>query len=158
MEVYFFTEFFETLFEKVSTFLTCVSCDTHASYIKTASGKLINKTENIFVISDAQVTAHFVFVDVCSTDNNDDFSLITELHKHTELAVRFKSRKNTGSVVIVKKLSAEFKIQFVVKFADAVANMLRLHLQILLVVKSCFHLSFSFPITFSRNIIFRPSR
>ena len=119
MEVYFFTEFFETLFEKVSTFLTCVSCDAHASYIKTASGKLINKTENIFVISDAQVTAHFVFVDVCSTDNNDDFSLITELHKHTELAVRFKTRKNTGCMVVVKQFAAEFKIKFVAELTDS---------------------------------------
>ena len=40
---------------------------------------------------------------------------------------------------IVEQLSAEFQIQLVVKLVDAVADMLRLHFQVLLIVKSNLH-------------------
>ena len=77
--------------------------------------------------------------------HNDDFRLVGKLHKHTELTVRFKARKDPGSVVIIKKLAAEFQIKLVVKFTDAFANMFGLHLQIFVIVKSCLHLFISCP-------------
>ena len=48
-------------------------------------------------------------------------------------------------MVIIKKLSAEFQIELVVKFADTVADVFGLHSQILFIIKSNFHLSISFP-------------
>ena len=149
MEVYRYAHFFQTFLEMIYTFLTCIACDTHTAYIKSTSGKFFNQTKNFYIVGDSQIATHFVFVNIRSADNNDNFSLITELHQHTEFAVRLKSGKNAGSMVIVKKFPAKFQVKFVVKFADAFPDMLRLHRQIFFVVKSNFHLSFSFPITHS---------
>ena len=145
MEVNFNSELCKTVFEKNCTFLTGIACNAYASYIETTLCKSIDQAKHILVIGDSKVTTHFIFVNIGSTDDDDDFSLVTELHEHTELAVWFESWKNTGSVVIIKEFSAEFKVKLVVKFADTVTDMFGLHCQILFIIKSNFHLSISFP-------------
>ena len=124
MEVNFNSELCKTVFEKNCTFLTGIACNAYASYIETTLCKSIDQAKHILVIGDSKVT---------------------ELHEHTELAVWFESWKNTGSVVIIKEFSAEFKVKLVVKFADTVTDMFGLHCKILFIIKSNFHLSISFP-------------
>lgn len=41
---------------------------------------------------------------------------------------------------IVKEFAAELQIQFVVELVDAVADVFRLHFQVLLVIKTNFHI------------------
>ena len=64
---------------------------------------------------------------------------ILQLQEHAQLAVRHKARKNTGSMIVVKKFSAEFQVQFVPELGDTFPNTGRLHVQIFFVVKSNFH-------------------
>ena len=40
---------------------------------------------------------------------------------------------------VVEKLSYEFQIQLVVKVTDPLSDMLRLHVEIFVIIKSCFH-------------------
>ena len=127
MEVNFDAEFCKAVLKENSTFLSGVACDAYTSYIETALCKSIDQTKYILIVSDSEVTAHFVLINIRGTDDNDNLSLVAELHEHAELAVRLKSWKNTGCMVIIKKLSAEFQIELVVKFADTVADVFGLH-------------------------------
>ena len=42
-------------------------------------------------------------------------------------------------MIVIKKLSTEFKIEFATEFSDTLADMFGLHFQIFVIVKSNFH-------------------
>ena len=117
------TQFLQTFLEEIGAFLAGVLCDAYASYIQATACKLIHKTEHVFVIGNAKVAAYFILVNVIGTDNNNDLRLIRKLHQHAEFAVRFKTRKNTGCMVVVKQFAAEFKIKFVAELTDSFTDM-----------------------------------
>ena len=117
------SQLLQTFLEEIGTFLAGVLCDAYASHIQATACKLIHKTEHVFVIGNAKVAAHFILVNVIGTDNNNDLRLIRKLHQHAEFAVRFKTRKNTGCMVVVKQFAAEFKIKFVAELTDPFTDM-----------------------------------
>ena len=139
------SKFLKTFPECISTFLSGILGDADTSDIESALGKYFHKAEYIFIISDTKVTSDFIFINISSADYNNDLCLIRKLHQHTQFAVRLKSRKNSGSMVVIKKLAAKFQIKFVSKLVDTFPNMFGLHFQILVVVKSYLHLFISFP-------------
>ena len=132
-------ELLQSLFERVCAVLAGVLGDDNASDIEAASAELVDQTEHVTVIGDAEVAADFVFLNIGCGNRHYDLSLVGELHQHAQFGIRCKARKNAGCVEIVEQLSAEFQIQLVVKLVDAVADMLRLHFQVLLIVKSNLH-------------------
>ena len=83
VEIYFDAEFFKTFLEMISTFLTGITCNAYTAYIETTFCKGIDQTQNIFIVSNTKVSSHFVFVNICSTDNDNDLCLIAQLHEHT---------------------------------------------------------------------------
>ena len=143
----FDSKLLQTFLECVCTFLSCILSDADTSYIKTALCEYFHKAEHIFIISDTKVTSDFILINVSCADYDDDLCLIRKLHQHAQFTVRLKSRKNSGSMVVIKKLAAKFQIKLVTKLADTFPNMFGLHFQILVVVKSYLHLFISFPIT-----------
>ena len=132
-------ELLQSLLESVCTVLSGILRDDNTADIEAASAELINQTEHVAVIGDAEVAADFVFLNIGCGNRHYDLSLVGELHQHAQFGIRCKARKNAGCVEIVEQLSAEFQIQLVVKLVDAVADMLRLHFQVLLIVKSNLH-------------------
>ena len=147
----FDAKFVQTLLESISCTLTGVLGDGNTSHIQTAVLENIDETKHIRCIGDAKITTDFVFLNVTGTDHDDDLSLIRELHEHAQLAVRCKTGKNTGSMIIVKKLSAELHVKLVPELIDPFTDMFGLHFQIFVVVKSNFHLLF-IPILLLRNL------
>ena len=97
------------------------------------------RLENIFVIGDPKIATYIILVNVIGTDNNNDLRLIRKLHQHTELAVRFKTRKNTGCMVVVKQFAAEFKIKFVAELTDSFTDVFLLHFQIFVIIQLIIH-------------------
>ena len=132
-------ELLQSLFERVCAVLAGVLGDDNASDIEAASAELVDQTEHVAVIGDAEVTADFVFLNIGCGNCHYNLCLVGELHQHAQFGVRCKARKNAGCVEIVEQLSAEFQIQLVVKLVDAVADVLGLHFQVFLIVKSNFH-------------------
>ena len=55
----------------------------------------LDQTEHIDIVSDTEVIADFIFLDISGVDDNDDLSLVGKLHQHLELAVRRKAWKYT---------------------------------------------------------------
>ena len=64
--------------------------------------KLGTQTENILIVSDAEVAPHLVFLYIESTDDLHDFSTVSKLHKHLELAVRMEARKDSRRMVVIE--------------------------------------------------------
>ena len=50
--------------------------DYNASNIESLVGKGLNQTEYVYVVSNAEVGTYFVFLDIRSTDDDDDLRLI----------------------------------------------------------------------------------
>ena len=123
MNKYTDAKLFQSVFEKICAFLSCIAGDADTSHIKTSFCKNLDQTEDILVIGDSQIPADFVFINISCTDHDHDLCLVAELHQHTELAVRFKTRENSGSMIIIKKLAAEFQIKLVIKLADSFTDM-----------------------------------
>ena len=132
-------ELLQSLFERVCAVLAGVLGDDNASDIEAASAELVDQTEHVAVIGDAEVTADFVFLNIGCGNCHYNLCLVGELHQHAQFRVRCKARQNAGCVEIVEQLSAEFQIQLVVKLVDAVADVLGLHFQVFFIVKSNFH-------------------
>ncbi len=118
------SQFLQTFLEEIGTFLAGVLCDAYASHIQATACKFIHETKNILVIGNAKVAAYFILVNVIGTDNNNDLRLIRKLHQHAEFAVRFKTRENTGCMVIIKKFASEFKVKLVSELADSFPDVL----------------------------------
>ena len=132
-------ELLQSLLERVCAVLAGVLGDDNASDIEAASAELVDQTEHVAVIGDAEVTADFVFLNIGCGNCHYNLCLIGKLHQHAQFRVRCKARQNAGCVEIVEQLSAEFQIQLVVKLVDAVADVLGLHFQVFFIVKSNFH-------------------
>ena len=100
---------------------------------------IVAKAEEVYVVRDAKVAAHFVLLNVAGTDSYYYLGIVAQLHQHFQLAVGFKTWEYTTGVVVVEKLTAKFKVEFVSKLGDALLDVFGLYPQILLVVKSVFH-------------------
>ena len=60
-----------------------------------------------------------VFLDIDCGDRYNYLRTVGKLTQHLYLAVRLKSRKNTGCMVVVKQFAAEFKIKLVAELTDS---------------------------------------
>ena len=140
MKIYRDVQIFQPVFKEKRTFLAGELGNRDTSNIEPLISVCLDQTENICIVSDAEIPSNLVFFDVFRADDDDNFSLIAELFQKSELTVGSKTRQHAGGVIIVKKFSSEFKVKFVVEFADSVTNVFRLHFQILFVVKTDFHI------------------
>ena len=113
--------------------------DDYAAHVEPFLGKIVDEAQNVCVVGDSQIPADLIFLDIPSADDDDDLSLVGQLHEHLQLAVRGKSRQNPRGVKIVEELAAELQIQLVVKLIDALPDVGGLHGQVFVVVKSNLH-------------------
>ena len=67
---------FELVFEDICSVLPGIVGDYNASNIESLVGKGLNQTEYVYVVSNAEVGTYFVFLDIRSTDDDDDLRLI----------------------------------------------------------------------------------
>ena len=117
-----------------------VAGDDDGADIETGVAKSLNQAQHIDIVGDAEIAANFILLDIRCGDRNDNFCLICQLQQHAELAVRLKTRKHAGGVVVVEELAAEFEVKLVAELGDALADVLRLHAEVFIVVKPNFHI------------------
>ena len=111
----------------------------YAAHKQAALLECIDETQNVQIIGDAIVTAHLAADDVLSVDDDNDLGLILQLQQHLQLGIGLAAGQHAGGVVVIEQLAAEFQIQLVVELRDPLPDVLRLHLQVFVVVKSFFH-------------------
>ena len=95
----------------------------HAAHIQAYFLEGIDQAQHIQIVGDAVVAADLVADDVLGADNDDHLGLILQLQQHLQLGIGLEARQYAGRVVIIEQLAAEFQIELVVKFLDALADM-----------------------------------
>ena len=133
-------EGFQLFAEQVGSRLSGVLGNDDAAYIQTDLAEGFRQAEHFQVIGQPEVAAGFVGFQRACGDGDDDFCLILELEQHFELAVRLEAGQDSGSVIVVEKLTSEFQIELVAEHGNPLADMFGLHLQILLIIKSNIHM------------------
>ena len=111
----------------------------HAAHIQAHLLKRVDQAQHVQIVGDAVVTADLVADDVLGADNDDHLGLILQLQQHLQLGIGLEAGQHAGGVVVIEQLAAEFQIQLVVELRDPLPDVLRLHLQVFVVVKSFFH-------------------
>ncbi|CDA61464.1 uncharacterized protein BN513_01225 [Clostridium sp. CAG:169] len=129
---------FQPLLKGNSDRLTLEAGHHNAADIQPKAAEDVDQAQNVDIIGDAQVAADFIFFNIGSVDDHHHLHLFFELEEHPQLAVRLKTRKNTGGVVIIVQLPAKLQIQLAAKLRDALADVFRLCVKIFFVVKSNF--------------------
>ena len=98
------------MFELLDRRCVNIAGNYDAADVKPAVSEYTDQAQYIQIVCNAQIVADLVFCDISGIDRDDDLCLISQLHEHAELAVRFEARKHAGCMVIIVKLSAEFQI------------------------------------------------
>ena len=104
--------------------LTRIAGNNNTAYKKADLTESVNKAKGFKVVGNAQVAAALIFFNGVGIDNNYNLGIVLKLQKHFYLCIGLKAGQNTGSVKIVKKLTAEFKIKLVTKAVYPVADFL----------------------------------
>ena len=116
--------------------LSRITGDHDAAHIQIQTAENVDQAQHIILIGDAKVAADLVLLNVGRGDGDHDLHIVLELLEHTDLAVRLKARQNTGSMVIIKQLAAEFQIQLAAELGNALADLFGLGGQVFLIVKT----------------------
>ena len=124
--------------ESIGGILSAVLSNHDRTDVKADVPEKVNEPEHLKVICNVEVAAPLSAFDCARTDGNDDLRLIFKLKQHPQLAVRLKARKNAGSVVVVKELSAELHIELSAEARHSLSYLLGLGLDIFFVVESFF--------------------
>ena len=93
---------------------------------KTGADEFIAQTKHVHIVGNTEVLTDLILLDVESRNDYDYLGPVTELLKHSQLAVRLESRQHAAGVEIVEKLASKFKIEFVAELSDALIDVLGL--------------------------------
>ena len=124
MAVHFDAERLQALLKYIGDRLTAVMGNDYAADIKPDAAKGIDQAKSVIIVGDAQVSAAFIPLNIVCRDGDHDLGVFFHLQQHPDFAVRLKARKDTGSMIIIKELSAKLQIQFAAELLNAVADIL----------------------------------
>ena len=96
----------------------------------------VDKAQHVVFVGDAEVRADLLAQDVLGVDAHHDLDLILDALEHGDLVVRGKSGQDTAGVVVVEKFATHFQVQLSTDLRTPGTDVLRLHLDVLLAVKT----------------------
>ena len=127
------------MLELVCGVLSVIVRDDDGAHHEVALHKLVAQSEHILVVGDAEVGTNLVLLDVVGADHNHDLYRVSQLGEHAELGVGLESWQHTRGVVVVEEFAAQFHIELAVELRNALTDVLRLYLEVLVVIESYFH-------------------
>ena len=136
VQINLYAEISELLFKNICTVLSCVLRHHNAADEKSHSAERVNQADNIVIVCNSEVAAHFVFLNIGGIDCDNDFSAFGKVKQHSDFAVGAEARKHTRRVIIVEKLSAKLKVKLAVELLYSFADAVRLHAQVFVIIKS----------------------
>ena len=90
--------------------LTVVVSDDYRTHKKTPAFKFVAETQHILIVSNSEVAANFIFLNINGAYDNYDFCVITHLHKHLKFAVRHEPWQNAACMIVVEEFPSEFEV------------------------------------------------
>ena len=127
---------FQFLLKRIGAGLPGIVGNYDTAHIEPFIRKSLDEAEYVHVISNTEIRADFVLLNIRSTDGNYNLSLISQLQQHPKLTVGSKTRQNPGSMKIIKQLPAELEVKLIPKLINTLADVIRLRLQIFVIVKT----------------------
>ena len=113
--------------------------DDHAAGGEAHAAEDVHEAQHVLVVGDAQVAAHLALLDVVRVDGDDDLGVVDEDLQHADLGVGFEAGQHARGMVVVEELAAELQIELAAELVDAVADVLCLQRDVLVVVESYAH-------------------
>ena len=135
------TEVFEVFLKDISGSLSVILCDNNAADKKTYASEKTDKADNLLVVGDVKVTAELLLLDCLCAYGDNNFRLILKLKEHFQFTVGLEAGQYPCGVVVVKKLTAEFKLELTSELRQSFSDVLRLCSDIFVVVKTNSHFS-----------------
>ena len=126
----------QPLLEDVGGTLSGILGHHNAAHIEPLGAKRVDQAEHVHIVSNPKVSPHLIFLNVRSADDHHNLRLLPQLAEHSYLTVRLKAGQHSRGVEVVKELSPELQVELVAELSYPLHNVMRLHLQILVVVKS----------------------
>ena len=136
VEVDLDAQFLQTALEGVGSGLTGILGDGDAAHVQTLAAEGVDEAEHVLIVGNAKITAHFVLLNGGGVDDDDHLHALPQLQQHTDLAVGLEAGQDTGGVVVVEELTAEFHVELAAELGDTLPDVGGLSLQIFLVVKA----------------------
>ena len=133
-------EALQTLAVAVGAALPVVVGDDDGAHFEASVVELRAQAQYIFIISDAQILAHLVALDVYGRDDDDDFGFVGQLGQHAQLGVGQEAGQDAAGVVVVEELAAELQVKFAFELSDALFDVFALDANVFVVVETVFHL------------------
>ena len=94
----------------IGTFLSVVVGDYHIAGEQAYFLKLAAQSKHIFVVGDAQVAAHLVFLYIEGADYYYHLGVVAQLHEHAQLTVGVKTGQHAAGVIVVKQLTSKLEV------------------------------------------------
>ena len=129
----------QALAERLGRGLVRVMGDDHAAGGEAHAAEDVHEAQHVLVVGDAQVAAHLALLDVVRVDGDDDLGVVDEALQHADLGVGFEAGQHARGMVVVEELAAELQIELAAELVDAVADVLCLQRDVLVVVESYAH-------------------
>ena len=139
VQVAFDAQAFQAAAERAGRGLVRVVGDHHAAGGEAHGAEDVHEAQHVLVVGDAQVSADLALLDVVGVDGDDDLHLVGKAFEHADLGVGLEPGQHARGMVVVEQLSAEFQIELAAELVDAVADVLCLKRDVLVVVESDAH-------------------
>ena len=121
---------------QVSEYTKNTNMSLPATLSDTARELKIDQAKYFGIVGNTVISAHLIFLNIGSIDSQHYFHTVLQLGQHADFAVGFKSGQHAGRVIVVEQLAAKLQIELTAKLFDALGNVMGLHFQIFVVVKS----------------------
>ena len=132
------SEIFQLLFESCRGILPLIMGDHHTADKETAIAKSINEAQCIQIVSNAEITAVLIALNIVGADGDDDLRFILHAHQHTHFGIRLETGQHPAGMVIIEELAAEFKIKLSAEASDPFPDLFGLFIKIFIVIKPDF--------------------
>lgn len=139
VQVAFDAQAFQAAAERAGRGLVRVVGDHHTAGGEAHGAEDVHEAQHVLVVGDAQVSADLALLDVVGVDGDDDLHLVGQALEHADLGVGLEPGQHARGMVVVEQLSAEFQIELAAELIDAVADMLGLKRDVLVVVEPDAH-------------------
>ena len=99
----------------------------------------VDKPQNIVLVGDPEVGADLLALEVLRVHAHEDLELVFQGLEHRDLVVGREPGKHARGVVVVEELATHLQVELAADGVAALGDVLRLHLNVLIAIKSYFH-------------------
>ena len=103
--------FFEAAFEVERGGLAVKSCDDDSRDVDVAVAEVIDESEGVVVVGDAEVCADFLAFDIACMDTDNDVSIGCKILQQTHFDIWIEAWEDACGVEVADEFAAKFQIK-----------------------------------------------